>query len=63
MYTYLEHPRIENIEELYSRALMKWGWSWLPGTPPDSCLETFQKFKDALLKDEKLYTKVIDELN
>ena len=33
---------MSKLEKLYEQALMKWGWNWLPATPPDGWLDSFE---------------------
>jgi len=50
------------MEELYVKALLKWGFNWLPATPPGTYLHSFNEFKLKMESDKELYKKVIKEL-
>ena len=53
---------MSKLEKLYEQALMKWGFNWLPATPP-GYLHSFDEFKQKMESDEELYNKVVEELN
>lgn len=51
------------LNELYGKALLKYGYSWLPGTPAGTYLESFDAFKKKVESDEDFYNKLINELD
>ena len=54
---------MSKLEKLYEQALMKWGFNWLPATPPGTYLHSFDEFKQKMESDKEIYTKVVEELN
>ena len=48
------------MEKLYEKALLKWGWDWLPSTPPGTYLEPFDSFKLKMESDKGFYNKVVN---
>lgn len=53
---------MSKLEKLYEQALMKWGFNWLPATPP-GYLHSFDEFKQKMESDNEFYNKVVKELN
>jgi len=53
---------MSELEKLYERALLKWGFNWLPATPPGTYLHSFDEFKQKMESDEELYNKIVEEL-
>jgi len=53
----------KKLEKLYEQSLMKWGFNWLPGTPPGTYLHSFDEFKQKMESDKEMYNKVVEELN
>ena len=51
------------MERLYEQALLKWGFSWLPGTPSGTYLHSYKEFKQKMESDRELYDKVVNTLN
>ena len=47
------------MDKLYEKALLKFGWNWLPGTPAGTYLESFDVFKRKMESDKEFYNKVI----
>ena len=45
----LERYYLDNLEKLYEQSLMKWGFDWLPATPPGTYLHSFDEFKQKIL--------------
>jgi hypothetical protein len=45
------------IDEVYTKALMKYGFNWLPGTPPGSSLETQEIFINKCKTDQEFSQK------
>ena len=54
---------MSKLEKLYEQSLMKWGFDWLPATPPDGYLNSFDEFKQKMESDNEFYNKVVKELN
>ena len=54
---------MSKLEKLYVQALIKWGFDWLPATPPGTYLHSFDEFKQKMKSDKELYDKVVKELN
>jgi hypothetical protein len=54
---------MSKLEKLYEQALMIWGFNWLPTTPPDGYLNSFDEFKQKMESDNEFYNKVVKELN
>ena len=52
----------KELEKLYEQSLMKWGFDWLPTTPPDGYLNSFDEFKQKMESDNEFYNKVVKEL-
>tara|TARA_Y100000592_G_scaffold75077_1_gene117211 strand:+ start:33 stop:212 length:180 start_codon:yes stop_codon:yes gene_type:complete len=50
-------------EELYQKALLKWGFNWLPGTPPGTYLQSFEVFTRKIESDSEFYNKIVENLN
>lgn len=50
-------------KELYNKALLKWGFNWLPGTPPGTYLQSFEVFTRKIESDSEFYNKIVKELN
>jgi len=50
-------------EELYQKVLLKWGFNWLPATPPGTCLHSFDEFTRKIESDNEFYNKVVKEIN
>ena len=50
------------LEKLYEMSLMKWGFDWLPATPPGTYLESYETFKQKIESDKVFYNQIIDEL-
>ena len=53
---------MSKLEKLYEQALMKWGFNWLPATPP-GYLHSFDEFKHRMESDNEFHNKVVTELN
>ena len=51
------------MEELYEKSLLKWGFNWLPATPPGTYLHSFEEFRRKMESDKKLYERIKKELN
>ncbi len=45
------------IDEVYMKALMKYGFNWLPGTPPSTYLETQEIFINKCKTDPEFSEK------
>jgi len=58
----LERYYLGNLKKLYEQSLMKWGFNWLPTTPPDGYLNSFDEFKQKMESDNEFYNKVVKEL-
>jgi hypothetical protein len=54
---------MNKLEKIYEQALMKWGFNWLPATPPGTYLHSFNEFKQKMESDNEFYNKVVKELN
>jgi hypothetical protein len=54
---------MSELEKLYELALLKWGFNWVPATPPGTYLHSFDEFKLKMESDKELYNKVIELLN
>ena len=54
---------MNKLEKLYERALLKWGFNWLPATPPGTYLHSFDEFKQKMESDNEFYNRVVKELN
>jgi hypothetical protein len=54
---------LDNLKKLYEQSLMKWGFNWLPATPPGTYLHSFDEFKQKMESDNEFYNKVVKELN
>ena len=39
---------MSKLEKLYEQSLMKWGFNWLPATPPGTYLHSFDEFKQKM---------------
>jgi len=46
------------IEDAYEKALLKYGFSWLPYTPPGSSLESLEAFTHRCETDEKFCEEI-----
>jgi len=49
-------------EELYQKALLKWGFNWLPGTPDGTYLQSFEVFTRKIESDNEFYNKIVENL-
>ena len=46
------------IEDAYEKALLKYGFDWLPYTPPGSCLESMEAFTHKCETDKEFCEKI-----
>jgi hypothetical protein len=62
-YKQKKKTKMSKLEKLYEQSLMKWGFNWLPATPPGTYLHSFDEFKQKMESDNEFYNKVVKELN
>ena len=54
----LERYYLDNLEKLYEQSLMKWGFDWLPATPPGTYLHSLDEFTRKMESDKELYKHI-----